>query len=320
MRLTAAICACWGWCLATAPALAQPTASADDAAEHFHNGEAAYAARDYEGAIGEFRKSLDATGSPNAQLAIARCYRELGRLAESVSAYERTVAEAGIRAESDPFYAQTQGVAKAELAAIAGKVGRLRVEASPAHAVVTINGLVSEGGNRDRSLPVPPGITVIEVSAPAHQPERREVVVSAGQQLVERVTLVAEQGPSPQGADSASSGAAEPGSSLLAPLGWTGLIVGAVGVGAFAVFYPLASSQHDELKSKCVTEPCSRSTYDDVSGTGKTYQAIAHVGLGVGLVALAVGASLLIWDAASAPSADVQLSKDGAFFSLGGAL
>lgn len=322
----------WMWvCVAGATAAAQPPGDAERAAEQFHRGEAAYAARDFEGALHEFQRSFDATGSPNALLAMARCQRELGRLVEAVEAYERTIAEAGLRAETDPFYARTQGVAKSELAAIVGKVGRLRLEVHPPEASVVLNGRSWGAGSGPRSQPVVPGVSVVEVRAPGYATARREIVVAAGEQGTARITL-APLAPRSSGGRVAAPGEGEmPGQngprtaprggssgSLLAPLGWTALALGAAGVGTFAVLYGMASAQHDELKASCVSEPCSRATYDDLSGTGRTYQSAAYVGLGVGAAALALGGALLLWDAASAPAADVQLSARGALVSWGG--
>jgi hypothetical protein len=69
--------------------------------------------------------------------------------------------------------------------------------------------------------------------------------------------------------------------------------VGAVGLATFAIFGLLEKSTHSNLESECPNNVCPSSKYGDVS-SGKTQETVANVGLIVGAVGLAAGATLFV--------------------------
>ena len=55
----------------------------------------------------------------------------------------------------------------------------------------------------------------------------------------------------------------------------------------------MAKSTYDDLDKACNGGPCPASKNGEIS-SGKTQQVVANVGLGVGIVGLAVGATLFV--------------------------
>jgi hypothetical protein len=69
--------------------------------------------------------------------------------------------------------------------------------------------------------------------------------------------------------------------------------VGAAGLVTFAVAGLMAHSTYDDLNSACKGGPCPPDKSGEIS-SGKTQQAIANVGLVVGLAGVATGATLFV--------------------------
>src|SRR5689334_2876510 len=97
-------------------AAAQTAAVAADTREQFAAAQKLFEAKDFTGALPKFKELVDATGSPNARLYVARCLRELGRTAEAYDEMATTVRDATQRAEAETKYAPTRDAAAAEMA------------------------------------------------------------------------------------------------------------------------------------------------------------------------------------------------------------
>ena len=67
--------------------------------------------------------------------------------------------------------------------------------------------------------------------------------------------------------------------------------MGVVGLVGFAIFGVMAKSTYDDLGNACGGGPCPPSKADEIS-SGKSNQAIANVGLVLGLVGVGVGGTL----------------------------
>jgi hypothetical protein len=81
--------------------------------------------------------------------------------------------------------------------------------------------------------------------------------------------------------------------SSLRPWAYVAGGVGAAGLVTFGVFAFMAKSTYDDLNSACGGGPCPPSKNSEIS-SGKTQQLVANVGLGVGIVGVALGATLFV--------------------------
>lgn len=284
------------------------------AQQRFSRGVELYDARQYEQALAEFRASLELFPSPNARLYVARSLREMGRLAEAVMEYERTVREANDRAQIDPRYTATRDSASTELTALEPRVGRLTVRATdiPAGARVTVGGREIPVAGLGVPIPATPGQVAVVVELDGREVARREAEVAAGGTAsvdlqVDATALAATtQGQAGAGANAGGAGSGEivtppppvvpeppPAPSPDRTLAWVGFGVGAAGLVSFGVFALLANSQYQELSSQCNETTCPSDRIEDID-RGRTYQTITNVSLGVGLVGLAAGALLYV--------------------------
>jgi hypothetical protein len=69
--------------------------------------------------------------------------------------------------------------------------------------------------------------------------------------------------------------------------------IGVAGAATFVVFGVLDQNQYSDLKKRCAANVCSAADSSRLQ-TGRTYEAIANVGLGVGVLGLASGLVLLL--------------------------
>lgn len=277
----------------------------------FNRGKGFYASRNFEDALTAFRAAVASYPSPNAQLLAARCLRELGRLGEAVLAYEDAVVLAGTQAAERPEYAQARDAAAAELAELAQRVGRVRVEVLPAdvHATVRMNGAALPDANGVRAWPAAPGPVTVEVSAPGYVTARRDVTVSAATEVRVAVTLEKPADPRVDVGNEAISPAESPsdtdgGVGTAGVLAWTSVAVAAVGTAGFVLFYLLADGQQDDYRAACVDQPCTDGAHADLASTGETYQTLTNVSLVTGLVGLAAAAVFFIVDGGDDPSSE----------------
>jgi hypothetical protein len=91
-----------------------------------------------------------------------------------------------------------------------------------------------------------------------------------------------------------------------------GIIVGSVGVAGFVMFAvagSMSKATYSSLEKDCGAGPCPSSRAEDISA-GRTQQTLANVGLVIGAVGVAAGATLLVLSMGknkSAPAATTGL-------------
>lgn len=178
---------------------AQPVVNAEAAAQvRFSRGRDAFMARDFATALTEFRAANELTASPNTRLYIARCLRELNRLAEASLEFSRASAEASDRANSEPRYAATRDAARTEGAALQPRLGRLsvRVPHAPPNVQVLVGGHPLPSAGWDVPTPVDPGEVEISATAPGRLPFHTRVTVQPGVETGATVELAVDPGSS----------------------------------------------------------------------------------------------------------------------------
>jgi hypothetical protein len=276
------------------------------ASKAFEAADVLYDAKQYAQALSAFRASYDVVKSPNARLMIGRSLRELGRLGEAYAEAKAAVTEAEAAAQRHPRYAETARAAREDLAALKARVGFVKLDlGSNAESGATV-----KVGERSFDAPalyepiaITPGTTTMIVSVPGQAEQRRDIVVEAGK--LQTVALDREPQRSLDGAEGSDAMLAEeprepvetkvelgPDSSMRT---WAYVAggVGAVGLATFGVFGVLNNSRYGELDDDCPNGACPSGRNDDIEA-GRRYQLIANVGLGVGIVGLGTGVTLLL--------------------------
>jgi hypothetical protein len=300
-----------------AVALVAPAAQAQSPAQakRFGAAQKLYDTGAYTPALAEFQALAAETGSPNAQLYVARCLRELGRLPEAYEAMAGAVRNATARAESEPKYAATRNAAAADLALLEAKVGKLVIAlASPPEGLaVSVAGADLPREKVGVPIAVVPGEVVVRARAAGRPDIERRVVLKAGEtQTVTltfpaasaappppRVTMGPQAAPNPS---APSSREAEPkGVGGARVGGFVTLGVGVAGMATFAVAGLMANHRYDTVSAACGGKRCTDPKYADEIAGGRRLDVIADVGLGVGIAGLVGGTLMVIFGGPSAP-------------------
>ncbi len=272
------------------PSKASPV-KREQAQSLFEKGHQLFQAKKYPEALTEFRASFDIVASPNTHLFMARCLREMGRLVEAYVELGRTAVEAKELAVEDSRYGKAADSATAERNDLARQLGFVSITIDHATDATTLKVAGEEVRRAGWSEPIPalPGAVTIRVETPPGAPIERTVTVAAGAR--ESVTIDA----SPGAANAAPSvGSASTAASRRAPLrtaGYVSAAVGVLGLATFTVAGLSARSTYNSLQAEC-GGPCPASHQSDID-SGRTKQAIANVGLVIGVVGVAAGATLI---------------------------
>ncbi len=278
------------------PAAATPV-QREQAQSRFLRGKDLMNKKDQEAALIEFRASHEIVASPNTRLEIARCLATMGKLVEAYAEFGRTAVEAKELKAEDNRYQRAYDAATAERAQLQPKLGfvSLTIENSTEETRVTVSGEEIRRAAWTEPAPVITGTAEIVVRTPGHAAVQRTVTLAAGASTA--LTIDAQSGAS----DTVESAAPAEPNIAEGPSGhahWrTGAIiaagVGAAGLATFAIFGAMAHSTYSDLQGACGAGPCPANKDDEIS-SGRGKQTIANVGLAVGALGVATGATLFV--------------------------
>jgi hypothetical protein len=324
------------------------------AQSHFTRARGALTLKNLPLALDEFRASYDVVASPNTRFSIARCLRDMNRLPEAYIEFGKTDAEATAAAASDPRYAQTADAAKKEQDAVATQIGLVTVTITNADpdATLTVAGAAVDRASWTLAVPVAPGAIEVVLSSGGKQIAKQSVTVAAGEKKVVAIDAKPVVAPPPvvpvvppttakggvahdddddnpwekQQKQQAASAALAPVAETnprakLRPYAYVAGGVGAAGLLTFAIFGLLEKSTYSGLQTDCPNHVCPSSKFSDVS-TGQTQQTVANIGLIVGAVGVAAGATLFVLSLpkSSASSSSASLVVAPSFIGLRGSL
>lgn len=281
---------------APAPAASAPGPSGDAAAAKakFEKGKNLFNAKNFADALTEFRASYALVKSPNSHFFVANCLRDLGRLAEAYIEYDRVAIEAKAAGE------QYEGAIEASIAerdALAPKIVMVNVTTpgSQTDSVLTVGGLEVTADLWGKPIPAMPGSIEVNLSASGKAPITQTVTGAAGE--TKSVTL--------EFPKETAGGTEEPsGGKKLTPLRIGAIAAAGVGVAGmilFAVEGSASNATYDRLQQQC-GGPCPSSFSADID-KGRSQQTLANVGLVVGAVGLAAGATLFVVSLKKKPDA-----------------
>lgn len=285
---------------AGAPDPARAPEEGDEAAARalFVRGTALFAEKRFAEALDPLEQSYRLVPSPNSNLLVARCLRELGRLVESLARFRATEAEAGARvAAGEPRYLKTQEAAAAEGLAVRGRLGSIlvRVARAPQASIVEVDGKAA-ALPADGKLDVlhPTGQAILVVRPPAGAPLVRTVQVVAGSDTPVEIDFQTSTAPSEELKDR-DRDSARPASSPVrrwaAPAALVSGGIGLIGVGLFTGFGLHSQAIYDRLSRECAPRCGTRRSEAD---QGDLEQTIANTSLVVGMAGVAAAAAFTV--------------------------
>jgi hypothetical protein len=305
-----------------------------EALQHFVAGKRAAKGKKWERAVSELRASLEIVNSPNARLVLSRALRDSGLLGDAWEEYGRTAADASKLAGREPQYTQTASAAVKERGEIEGRLAFLTVSLvnAPDGAALIVGGRAIPPEQWGAPISVAPGTVDVVVTDASGQEIARQTVGAAvgGKKFVSldakghTETLAgAPVAPAPGAApaattpaappvvppaalpasapasaesssvDATADAAAHPGDRTgLRPYAYVAGRVGAAGLLAFGILGAMDHSTYSDLQGAC-HPGCPADKQGEIS-TGRTEQTLANVGLVVGIMGVAAGATLFV--------------------------
>jgi hypothetical protein len=294
--------------VAMAAASSEPPETVAQAKQLFAQGSALVVAGRYADALPFLQRSFEEVQSPNSELLIARCLRELGRLVDAQSAFTWTETEARRRLEDgEARYQKTAESAAAEGAEVRARLGtiRVRLDGVEPGAQLDLDGAparLPESG--EAVLFHEPGDAMVTLHSSSRGDQTQPVTVRAGAETVvvfAPPAPVAPPEPTPPVAPPAPSSrarpttASAPPASTPAPSGGVHWSVPAavttgsltlIGAGLFTGFGLASSSTYSALRKECGNPPsCMTAPQRSEAERGKRDELIANVSLAVGAAA-----------------------------------
>jgi hypothetical protein len=263
----------------------------------FVRGTALFEEKRFAEALDPLEQSYRLVPSPNSNLLVARCLRELGRLVESLERFRATEAEAGARvAAGESRYLKTQEAAAAEGLAVRGRLGTIlvRVTRAPQASVVEVDGKPAPLP-ADGKLDVlhPTGQAILVVRPPAGAPLVRTVQVVAGGDSPVEIDFQTATAPSEEKDRDKGNGrpASPPARRWAAPAALVSGGIGLIGVGLFTGLGLHSQAIYDRLSRECAPRCGTRRSEAD---QGELEQTIANTSLVIGMAGVAAAAAFTV--------------------------
>lgn len=294
------------WLSGAAPAAAAgasiDAASADQSAaasDKYRAGMGLFQEGKFAEALETFKQSYDAVASPNSHLMIVRSLAKMGKVSEAYAQIDAVIREAEKATEKSDKYKKTLDAARSEKDDLKTKVGFVVVNVK---ASVTVAGRPLEPSDLGRRVAVDPGSVDVVLKLPSGEEQSQHVDVVAGRESkIDIAPPAAAQHGAPVPAPAAPCPPAPPpvheGGIDQRTLALVAGGIGVAGFATFAIFGILDNGKYNDIKDACPNGVCPRALSDEAE-TGRTYQTLANIGLGVGIVGAA--SSVLLF--ATAPS------------------
>jgi hypothetical protein len=237
--------------------------------------------KDYTAACPKFAESQKLDAAPGTLLHLADCWEKSGKIALAWSTYLDAASAA--KAIGKKAWAET-GDARAKALEPRLPHFTLTVQEPAPGMEVRRDGTLLGAASYATSLPIDPGEHVFEADATGHEHWTMKVTFAEAQNLVLRVPPLTpikrpiERAPTPPPVVPE-----QPRTSVLTPLGYTALAVGAAGIVVGGVFGGLALSNDSRAIELCPKPACSSREGVDASERARTFSTVSTIGLAVGL-------------------------------------
>jgi hypothetical protein len=290
------------------PLRATPVQS-EQAQARFVRGKGLYDEARYQEALEEFAASRSIVASPNARLYRARCLVQLGQHVEAYNEYGRTMVQALELAKQEVRYARTAEAATKERTEIEHQLAfvRVNVHGATPQTRLFVNGEEIRRVAWGEPVPTAPGVVKVELLTPEHAPQQQATEIAAGSSK-EFVLEVQAANAAPVDAVKAIDASAVPvvndakAEPSLLPYAYVSAGVGALGLGAFAVFGTMSRQTYTDLEARCTDGSCPPAEAKRIE-QGRDQQLFANVGLAVAAVGLGTAVTLWIADSGGGPEA-----------------
>ncbi len=281
-------------CLAYSGVAGAQAASTGALAETlFREGKTLMAQGEYAEACPKLAESQRIDPGLGVLLALAYCHEKQGKPA---TAWSEFVTARGLAQRANDV--EREQLAHDYVDRLEAKLVRMSIRVSPemqrvAGFEVRHNGALVANATWGTSAPVDLGEQVVEATAPGRRAWTSRFVVREGDQarVVEVPVLQSSDAPLPS-----KDTAPESASVSHAGRNW-GYAVGGLGIASVAVgsiFGLRAIGKNDDAKSMCRPESCTSAEGLDLNSEARTSATISTVAIGAGLVAVGVGAVLLL--------------------------
>jgi hypothetical protein len=247
-------------------------------------------------ALPVFREVADGNRSPNARLYVGHCLQQLGKYVEAHKAFTAVVKQTSQR--GDTKYEPTREAALAQLGLLEPRVAKVVVSLVevPAGLAVTLDGAALEEKDLGSPVVVEPGVHKVEGTATEMAPVSRDITVEAGESKTTILTFKKLEAPPPAALEPVAAKPEAPAPKPF-PMRTAGFVAGGVGVAGVAVFTVaglMAKSTFHRMSDVCGAAGCSDPGQISEIDKGRSQQTMANIGLAVGVVGLAAGATLVI--------------------------
>lgn len=292
---------------ATVPAIAQSPSDKALAQSMFDEGKKLMADEKYSEACPKLAESQKLDPGGGTLLNLAVCHQKEGKTATAWAEFNDALSQAKKegRAEREAF-------AREHIAEIEPTLSRLTVSVVPATASVAglqvkLDGAPLGKATWGAQLPVDPGKHTLEASATGKKTWTGDIeVASADKKSIEVPALADAPAEPAKGTTTTTAGATDTSPSSKKTIGYVVGGVGIVALGVGAVFGIRAFGKWGERNDNCPNDVCNAKA-KQLGDDAKSAANIANVGVGVGIVAIGVGAFLIF----TAPSAESTASKPG---------
>jgi hypothetical protein len=293
------------------------TGDAAAAEELFRQAKALLGRNAYEQACPKLAESHRLDPAGGTVLTLALCYRAQGKLASAWASFQEALARAKQDRRPD-----RERVATREIAAIEPVLSRLRVRVEPAAAALPGFRLLRDGlplgpASYNVASPVDPGEHEVVASAEGHKPFRaaltvgasadeRDVLVPALEPEPNKMVAPAPVVPPPSAPPAAKAPPiAPPHVSPEGPswgrraVGYGGIGLGSALLGAALYYGYRVKLDRDEARDRCPSNPCSDAEGVRRNEAANDHATVANVSAAIGLVALGVGITVVLWPVAA---------------------
>ena len=301
-----------GLTLLLAAALGSPPAGAQSdqeialARQWFKDADAAEKKRDYETALGLYKKAASVKETPQLLLRVGGCQEKLGDFVGALLSYERALEKAGAAGAEK---AKVEDAAKEVIESVRGRIATLTVSTKESYKDLTVklDGAPLAAATVGDKLPLNPGPHTVVAESPGYKPFQEDFKVAARETKNVAIELLVDPNApatTPGPASTAKGGATpdqpppDTGGSKTLPI--VLLVGGGAAVAGGVVLLVLALSKDSSIDDLCGGSDrlaCPKSKQDQIDSdisTVKTFQILSGAIGGAGLVAAGVGAALLI--------------------------
>jgi len=261
-------------------------------------------------AMADFEDSYGAVKSPNALLMVARSLIELGQLSEGYRRLLQTEVEAAEAKKTSTKYEATEVAARESRLELGRKLGllTLKLQGTLPGDKVLLEGRELEAEDWKEPVPVMPGV-VEAVFQRGERQQKQSVEVQAGSSATLEIDATEPKAaPPPEPKLKLTLEAKVPEASASKTLFYVSGGVGVAGVATFAFFGASSRSKYNELERACPGEKLCPASLASTRDEGKRAQAIANIGLVLGIFG-ASSAAFFYLSADPAPASTAPVAR-----------